>query len=117
MTDTHVAGQAQHVPVTKHIPHQSIALALVQTVLTPGDDTGGVLATMLQHGQRIIDGLVNGPMTDNSNNTTHSSDHLLSGNEDFIALGRHNLDALGDRLEVRNENRALPPVVVVKAGK
>jgi hypothetical protein len=50
VADAGVAGQTQHVTMTKHVPHETVALALLQTILAPGHDAGGILPPMLQYG-------------------------------------------------------------------
>jgi hypothetical protein len=66
VTNTDIAREAQHVPVTKHITHQTIALALPQAVLAPGYDARGILAAMLQDSQCVVNTLIDGLMTNNS---------------------------------------------------
>ena len=77
MTDSDVARQAQHVPLTKHVAHKPVALALSQTVLAPGNDACGILAAMLQNGQCIIDGLIDGRLPDDAYDSTHIASLFL----------------------------------------
>ena len=55
MADADVAAQALHVLLAEHIAHQTDPLALVQAIVPTGHDAGGVLATVLQHGQSLVD--------------------------------------------------------------
>jgi hypothetical protein len=43
----------------EHIAHQTVVLAQAELVAIAGHDTGGILATVLQHGQGVVDRLVN----------------------------------------------------------
>ena len=73
VADTYVAGQAQHVAGTEHVADEPVGPALLQPVLTPGDDTGRILATVLHHGQAVVKGLIDGVPANDSDNAAHTS--------------------------------------------
>ena len=116
MTYADVAGQLQHVSLVKSVAYEAVAFALPESVLAPGHDASCILAAMLQYGQCVIDRLVDRLMGNNSYDTAHSSDHLLGRHQDFIALRRHNLYPVRNDFDMRDQYRALPPVVVIEAG-
>ena len=79
MPYANVALQSFHVPLPEHVPHKSIALALLEPgFLAPGHDARGVLATMLQYSQRVVQALGNRLCTYYSYNATHKSASLRS---------------------------------------
>jgi hypothetical protein len=55
MTNPHVTDQTDHMAATEYISHQPLTFALVQFTIGFGNDTGCILPTVLQHGQRIIE--------------------------------------------------------------
>ena len=72
MADVDVALQALHVPRLEHIADKAIGLAQAEMVQgVDGDDTGRVLAAMLQHRQCVIDRLVDGGEADETDTTAH----------------------------------------------
>ena len=54
MTNTYVAHQTNHMAATENIACQTLALALVKFTIGLGNNTGGILTTVLQHGQGVI---------------------------------------------------------------
>ena len=58
VADADVALQLQHVPLLEHVAHQAVVLAQEQRALVLGHDARRVLAAVLQHGQRVVDLLV-----------------------------------------------------------
>ena len=60
MTDADVALQCQHVPMLEDVTDETGLLAQKQLTFVAGHDACGILATMLKHGQRIVDLLVRG---------------------------------------------------------
>ncbi len=73
MADTDISRQAKHMPGAKDIPHQTIALALLQTVRAPGHDAGRILAAMLENGERIVNRLIDGTLRNDTDNAAHQS--------------------------------------------
>jgi hypothetical protein len=71
MANADVAGQPVHMALPKYVPDESIAFALSQPVIAPGDDTCSVLTTVLHHGKRVIQRLTDCSMTYDSSNTAH----------------------------------------------
>jgi hypothetical protein len=70
MADTHVALEFNHMASAKHVPHQTVVLSQVDPIAIAGDDTGGILATVLYNGQAVVDRLI---------------DRLLGKNADYAA--------------------------------
>ncbi len=72
MPYTHIAQQAQHMSGAKYVLHQTVALAQVQTP-TPvtGHDTGGILSTVLQNRQAVIECLIHMGLTKDTNDAAH----------------------------------------------
>ena len=71
MPDAHVAAQPQHVALVKYIAHQAVTLASAKRAVSVGGDSGRILPAVLQHGQRIINCLVNRLLADDSDYSTH----------------------------------------------
>ena len=71
MSNAHVALEALHVPGFEHILDQTIGFSLLEVAVCYGHDACSILATMLQHGQRIIQGLINRGGAHYTDNTTH----------------------------------------------
>ena len=75
---THVAhsgisSQALHMALMENVAHESITLAHIQSIVIPGNDSGGVLPAMLQYSQRIVNLLIHRFVTYYSNDTAHNS--------------------------------------------
>jgi hypothetical protein len=81
MADADVAGQSEHMTLAKHIANQPVALALLQTVVTPGYDAGSILTAVLQDSECIVNRLIHGLATNDSDDTAHNSDCYLAGRE------------------------------------
>ena len=58
MADAHIALEVQHVAGVKDIAHQPVVFAQIQLAAVTGDHAGGVLAAVLEHGQAVVNGLV-----------------------------------------------------------
>jgi hypothetical protein len=71
VADTLVALQRQHVLLLEHIAYQPRSLARAQAAFVRGHDTGGILAAMLQHCQRIVQTLVDGTGADDTDDAAH----------------------------------------------
>jgi hypothetical protein len=55
VANTDVALETHHVPASKYVPHETIALALFQSVfVTPRHDAGGILTAVLHDRQRTV---------------------------------------------------------------
>jgi len=103
MTDADITGEAQHMTLSKCVADKTVALALPQSVFAPGYDACCILSPMLQHGQCIINGLIDWTMGDNSDYTAHDSDRLLMLQEHFVSLWRHYSDPVCDGFEMRDQ--------------
>ena len=73
MTEPDVAAQAQHVPFLEHVPDEPVALAQTQPAAVVGHDARGILASVLQHGERVVERLIDGFLSDDSDDSTHVS--------------------------------------------
>ena len=71
VADSHVARQLEHMPPLKDVANEAILLAHVYAPVLGGYDPGSVLATVLQDGQGIIDGLVDRALGNDSDDSTH----------------------------------------------
>ncbi len=71
MPQPHIALQLKHVPRLKHITYETTVFAQKDPSAVAGHDAGCVLSAVLNHGQRIIDSLVNGTVPNNTDNATH----------------------------------------------
>ena len=71
VADTDIAPQFVHMPLLEDIADQPVLLAGAQRAIPVGHHPGGVLATVLQDGQRIIDRLIDRPMADDADDATH----------------------------------------------
>ncbi|MNF30238.1 hypothetical protein D3C84_109660 [compost metagenome] len=77
MADTHVADQALHMALMKDVAHQAIVLAQEQPAVMTGDDTGSILAAVLEDGQAVIQRLIDVRFTDDTDNATHVPQPLV----------------------------------------
>ena len=71
MTYAHVALETLHVPCLEHILDQAIGFALFKIPISYGHNACRILTTMLQYGQRIIQGLINRGGSHYTDDTTH----------------------------------------------
>jgi len=56
----------------ENVANQTVRLTQMQVPIVFGHDSCGILASVLEVGQRVIKRLINGSLTDNSDNSTHS---------------------------------------------
>ena len=73
MPHPNIAGKAFHVPLAKHVAHQTVTFAYAQALVAAGHNARGVLAAVLQNRQRVVNSLVHRPLRNYSNDTTHTS--------------------------------------------
>jgi hypothetical protein len=78
MTDAHMANQALHVALLEHVAHQAIVLAQEQAAIMTGDNTGSILAAVLEDGQPVIQRLIDVRFTDDTDNAAHVTQPLLN---------------------------------------
>ncbi len=71
MAEAYVALQTQHMLLLKDVTHEPIALVNMEPAILLGNDPGGVLAAVLQHRQRVVDRLVDGLVSNDTDNSTH----------------------------------------------
>ena len=55
MAYAHFTHQTHHMAATENIPGQPFAFALMQLTVLFGHYAGGILPSMLQHGQRVVE--------------------------------------------------------------
>ena len=72
LAQPHIARQRPHIAGAKHITHHPFGLVHEKLAALLGNDTCGILATMLQQQQRVINQLIDWRSTDNTNDSTHS---------------------------------------------
>ncbi len=71
VTDAGAARQRQHVTRAEDVADQPRGLARAQHATVVDRDSRGVLATVLQHGERVIDRLIDRRVTHDSNDSAH----------------------------------------------
>ena len=71
MSDADAAAQLQHVVAVEHVAHQSRALVQAQPFTIDGRDARGVLAAMLQNGQRVIQRRCDFGFADDADDSAH----------------------------------------------
>ena len=95
VADADVALELQHVPLLEHVAHQADVLAQEQLAFVLGHDARGVLAAVLQHGQRVVDLLVDGAEAHDSDDSAHglapSGARFGGVVDDAAARSRHSL--------------------------
>src|SRR3546814_10784742 len=55
MGDAHAPLQSLHRLRVEHVAHQAVALVHAQVGAVGGGDAGGVLATVLEHGEAVVE--------------------------------------------------------------
>src|SRR5688572_14436503 len=73
VADADVSLQLDHVVLLKHISHQTAVLANAQLALARGGDTGCVLTAMLQNRKRIIEALIHGARSNDTDDSAHAA--------------------------------------------
>ena len=71
MPDPDIARQPHHVVLLEDIADQAVILPQAQLAVFLGHDARGILPPMLKDRQRIVDRLIDRPLTDNSNDSAH----------------------------------------------
>ena len=71
VADADVALQLEHVVLLEHVAHQAAALAHVELALGRGRDAGGILAAVLQHGERVVEPLIDRAGADDADDAAH----------------------------------------------
>jgi hypothetical protein len=70
---TDISLQSNDIVRLEHIADEPVGFAGIYPAAFFGHDAGGVLATVLQHGQRIIDGQVDGLLPYDADDSAHCS--------------------------------------------
>ncbi|GAA0569463.1 hypothetical protein GCM10008997_17790 [Halomonas salifodinae] len=73
MTDAQVALEARHMAGMEDVPHQAVALAQQEAALMPGHHTGGILPSVLEDRQGIIERLIDCLIGHKAHDTAHSA--------------------------------------------
>ena len=71
MAEPDIAAQAPHMPLLEHVAHETVALAHEELALMLGDDAGRILATMLEHRQRIVNPVIYGRASCDAYDSAH----------------------------------------------
>ena len=71
VSEAHIAAQAQHVAFLENIPNETVAPAQMQPATFGRHDSRGVLASVLKHGERIVEPLIDRLLSDDSDDSTH----------------------------------------------
>ena len=72
VAEADVARELQHVALQEDVADEAVALANAQPAAVVRHDAGGVLAAVLEHRQRVVERLIDGLMTDDSDQSTHN---------------------------------------------
>ena len=72
MANADVAFQLHHVVLLEHIAHESRALAHVELAFRRGHDAGRILPAVLQHGQRVIQALIDRRISHDADDAAHA---------------------------------------------
>ncbi len=71
VADADIALELKHVTLLEHVPHQAVVLAQEDLALVRRHDARGVLATMLQHRQGVVELLIGGTEADDADDAAH----------------------------------------------
>ena len=71
MPDPEVANKPSHVALLEYVAHETVGLAQMHARAIARDDTRGVLTSMLQRSQRVIQRLVGLGFGNDSDNAAH----------------------------------------------
>jgi len=78
MADAHMANQTLHMALLEDIAHQAVVLAQEQAAIMAGDNTGSILAAVLEDGEPVIQRLIDVRFTDDTDNAAHVTQPLLN---------------------------------------
>ena len=59
-------------PLLEHVPDQAITFADMQAAVFFGDDARSILSAMLQHGQRIVNPVIDRRLTNDTDDSAHT---------------------------------------------
>ena len=80
VTDAHVTFELEHVVLLEHVAHQAAALAHTQLPFARGGrNAGRILAAMLQHGEGVIETLIDGAGTNDTDDAAHGRSTSRAG--------------------------------------
>ena len=72
MSHADIALKTQHMTLMENIADESVSFAYMQALPFGRDDSGSILATMLQHSEGIIERLVDRLVSNNSDHAAHA---------------------------------------------
>lgn len=115
MTDSHVAHKRLHVALLKDIAHQAIAFPQMQLVPLTGDHARGILATMLQHRQRIVELLINRLVSYETDYPAHIPSQFIANiRRRLLGVTQQLQDILFKGQQLRGEFGRRPPIAVLR---
>jgi hypothetical protein len=76
MTDADAAAQRQHAVAIEHVAHEAAALVQAQAVAVDGGDAGGVLAAVLQDGERVVERRSDFRLADDADDSAHDDGYF-----------------------------------------
>jgi hypothetical protein len=79
LAQAHGARQRPHIAGAKHVAHHAARLVHEALGALHRDDARGVLATVLQQQQSVIDQLVDRLFGDHADDAAHGEDPIVSG--------------------------------------
>ena len=77
VADTHIALESDHVSGVEYVPHEAVVLAQINPFAVAGNDSSCVLAPVLQYRQPVVNGLVNRPLGQNTDDSAHGEFSVL----------------------------------------
>src|SRR3990167_7692236 len=78
VANAHMADQTLHVALLEHVTYQTVVLAQEQTAIMAGDNTGSILAAVLEDCEPVIQRLIDVRFTDDTDNAAHVTQPLLN---------------------------------------
>ena len=78
VANAHMADQTLHVALLEHVTYQAVVLAQEQAAIMAGDNTGSILAAVLEDGEPVIQRLIDVRFTDDTDNAAHVTQPLLN---------------------------------------
>ena len=101
----------------ENVTDQTVRLAQMQVTVFLRHDAGGILTSMLEVCERVIERLIDGPLTDDSDDSAHSTLDQILFLKITAAKSRVVTNPLGDAIAVRSQLRLLPPGIFIEAGE
>ena len=77
LAEPDIARQRTHVARAKHVTHHALGLVHVELASLLGDNAGGILATVLQQQQAVVNQLVNRGFADDADYAAHGVPFMM----------------------------------------